>query len=648
MMDGAAGSTGAGGTTLGAAGSTGVAGSTGGSTGAAGAAAGSTGTGGAAAGSTGTAGVGAAGATGAGGAFAVPTVSWPSMSCKMMATTLVGQMTRAEKAAQMVMAPFPSATTNDIKTIAPGAVFAPGGYVPPGGSGVAAWGTLVDPYIAAAATSAHQIPLLIGADCVHGNNTASGTVIFPHNAGLGGTHDPALVQQAAQITAYEAAAAGLNWTFSPGTGVAWDMRWGRVYESFSEDPALVAQMTAAATMGLQGAMGLGTGMPGIVGCSKHFAGDGQVTMAGSWKSASGGIVDRGNITVTEAVMRSVGIAPYNGAVGAGLGSVMVSDADWNGMSLTVNSHMMTDILKGEMKFQGFIATDWNAATSPGATIPAAVMAGVDMFMQPGNATAGDNTWKTTINTINTTTSITDARITDAATRILQTKCQAGLFTKATRDTTLAANVGSMEHRAVARKLVNESLVLLQNTGSVLPLTKGSKVYVGGSGANSLANQMGGWTITWQGNGALTMGTTIQQAIAKVATVSTTMADADAIVIVLSEHPYAEFQGDSATLNTLPTADFTLLTMAKATGKKTVAIVLSGRPVTIDSNLGDAGAWIAAWLPGSEGDGVADVLFGDYHPTGKLSHSWPKSGTTTIYQGITGYDPLFALGFGLTY
>jgi beta-glucosidase len=647
MMDGNAGSTGAGGMTMGAAGSTGVAGSTGGSTGAAGAAAGSTGTGGAAAGSTGTAGMGAAGATGAGGAFAIPTVSWPSMSCKMMAATLVGQMTRAEKAAQMVMAPFPSATTADIKTIAPGAVFAPGGYVPPGGSGVAAWGTLVDPYIAAAATAPHAIPLLIGADAVHGNNTASGAVIFPHNAGLGGTHDPALVQQAAQITASESAAAGLNWTFAPGTSVSWDDQWGRVYESFSEDPTLTGQMVAAATMGLQGAMGLGTGAPGIVGCSKHFAGDGQATPGTSWKGA---IVDRGDIRIDEATMMKVGIAPYTGALGAGLGSVMVSDATWNGSSLTSNSHMLTDILKGTMNFQGFVATDWNAATtSPKATVASAVMAGVDMFMQPGNASPGDPTWKNTITTINTTASITDARITDAATRIIQTKCQAGLFTKATRDTTLAASLGSMEHRAVARKLVNESLVLLQNTGSVLPLTKGSKVYVGGSGANSLANQMGGWTITWQGDGSKTTGTTIQQAIAKVATVAATMAEADAIVIVLSEHPYAEFMGDSMSLNTLPAADFNLLTMAKAAGKKTVAIIVSGRPVLIQSHLGDAGAWIAAWLPGSEGDGVADVLFGDYHPTGKLSHSWPKTDAdATVNFGDAGYNPLFMLGFGLTY
>ena len=415
---------------------------------------------------------------------------------------------------------------------------------------------------------------------------------------------------------------------------------GSHYESFSEDPTLAGQMAAAATMGLQGANGLGSGSPGIVGCSKHWAGDGQATPGTSNK---GGVVDRGDIRVDEATMRRVGIAPYTGALNAGLGSIMVSDASWNGTSLTVSSHMLTDILKGELKFPGFVATDWNAATdSRGATIPKAIMAGVDMLMQPSD-------WKGAITTIATTTSITDARITDAATRIIETKCQLGLFTKATRDTTLAASVGSAAHRALGRRAVRESMVLLQNTGNVLPLPKTAKVWVGGSGGDSLANQCGGWTISWQGSGNLTTGTTIRAAIAKVATVVPNMADADVAVVVLSEHPYAEFQGDSQTLNTLPAADFALLGQAKTAGKKVVAIVVSGRPVLIQSHLGDAGAWIAAWLPGTEGDGVADVLFGDYKPTGKLSHSWPKTDAqATVNFGDAGYDPLFMLGFGLTY
>ena len=556
-----------------------------------------------------------------------------------MAATLVGTMTRAEKAAQMVMANFDNATTAQVQMLAPGAVFAPGGYVPPGGSGVAAWGALIDGYITASTQTAHQIPFFIGADLVHGNNTATGTVIMPHNAGLGGTGDPALVQQATHITALEGAAAGLNWTFAPFAGVSWDDQWGRTYESFSEDATIANTFVAAATMGLQGPTGLGSGMPALVGCSKHWAGDGQATPGTSNK---GGVVDRGDIKIDEATMMSIGVGPYVGAISAGLGSVMVSDASWNNVSLTVNSHMLTDILKGTLKFPGFVSTDWNAATeSKGASIAAAINAGVDMLMQPSD-------WKGAISTINTTTSITDARINDAATRIIQTKCQAGLFGWK-RDTTLAAAVGSADHRMVARQAVRESMVLLQNTGAVLPLAKTAKVWVGGSGGDSLANQCGGWTISWQGSGGMTTGTTIKAAVAKVAMPAATMADADVIVVVLSEHPYAEFEGDSATLNTLPMADFTLLTQAKATGKKVVAIVVSGRPVLIADHLTDAAAWIAAWLPGTEGDGVADVLFGDYHPTAKLSHTWPSTDAqATLIYSATPYDPLFKLGFGLTY
>jgi beta-glucosidase len=452
-------------------------------------------------------------------------------------------------------------------------------------------------------------------------------------------NDAALMQQIGRVTAEESAAAGLNWTFAPVVSVAWDDRWGRVYESFHEDPSVANQLAAAVTMGLQGTGGLGTGAPGIVACSKHWAGDGQ---AGSnngttWK---GGIVDRGNITIDETTLRKVGIAPYMGSLGAGLGSIMVSDATWNSSSMTSNSHVITDILKTELGFQGFVSTDWNAATdSPGSTIPKAIMAGIDMLMQPSD-------WKGAINTINTSTAITDARITDAATRIIQTKCQAGLFGWK-RDTTLAANVGSAAHRMVARQAVRESMVLLQNTGNVLPLAKTAKVWVGGSGGDSLANQMGGWTITWQGNGAKTTGTTIKAAINKVTPVVANLADADVAVVVVSEKPYAEFKGDSATLNTISATDFALIDMAKTAGKKVVAIVLSGRPVLIQDHLSAAGAWIAAWLPGSEGDGVADVLFGDYKPTAKLSHSWPKTDAQYSIM-VNGYDPLFKAGFGLTY
>ncbi len=580
-----------------------------------------------------------AGSSGTGGSdpggFVIPTVAWPSAECTTKATMLLGMMSKRQKAAQMVMAPNPN--SGDVTTSQVGAVFAPGGAVPPGGSAPQNWVTMVDGYFTAAGATALKVPILYGVDAVHGNNAATGTVIFPHNAGLGSTRDPELVEKVGQITAAEVAAVGINWTFGPMVSVAFDDRWGRVFESFSEDPDLTGKLAAAAVLGLQGRAGLGKGQPGIIACAKHWAGDGQASAGTSFK---GGVVDRGDVKIDETAMRKYGIGPYLPAIQAGLGSIMVSDATWMGASMTGSSKLITDILKGELAFKGFVSTDWNAAVEgPAPGIANAAIAGVDMFMNPAN-------WQGAIDQIEA--GVPDARIDDAVKRLLTVKCEAGLFDHA-RDPALLAQVGSAEHRTVARQAVRESMVLLQNTNDALPLAKTDSVWVGGSGANSLANQCGGWTISWQGSGNMTTGTTIQQAIGKVVTPAATMDAASVAVVVLSEKPYAEFQGDSESIDTLPPADFQLLSQAKAAGKKVIAIVLSGRPVLIQSALANADAWIAAWLPGTEGDGVADVLFGDYKPTGKLSHSWPKTqAQANVNFGDPGYDPLFMLGHGLTY
>ncbi|HEX3850559.1 MAG TPA: glycoside hydrolase family 3 N-terminal domain-containing protein, partial [Polyangiaceae bacterium] len=451
-----------------------------------------------AAGAAPTAGAGGTNAAGgmSGGGGAPVVVPFPSAACSMKTAALLAMMSRKEKAAQMVMAGNPDGSppsTADVTALAPGAVFSPGGASPPGGITPDKWTAMVDGFIAAGAASAHGIPILYGVDAVHGMNAASGTVIFPHNAGLGSTNDPALVEQVESIAAQEVAAMGISWTFSPVVSAAWDNRWGRVYESFSEDPTLTGVMGAAATRGMQGASGLGTGKPGIVGCSKHWAGDGQASPP-SGKPPTG-IVDRGNILLDEAGMTQYGIAPYLPALAAGLGSIMVSDATWMGASLSSHKHMITDLLKGMYGFKGFVATDWNAADTAGG--PAAeINAGVDMLMQPGPS-AGS--WKTLIDTISNDNSISQARMDDAVTRILNVKCTAGLFGYK-RDTALVASVGSAEHRAVARKAVAESMVLLQNTGAVLPLKQATKVFVTGSGASSIANQCGGWSLSWQGIG----------------------------------------------------------------------------------------------------------------------------------------------------
>ncbi len=592
------------------------------------------------------AGGGAAGGSGGSGGAPGP-VTWPSAACQAKTATILATMTRAEKAAQMVMAGNADGSQPshaDVQAQQPGAVFSPGGAAPPGGITPQNWAAMTDGFADDATKTHLKIPILYGVDAVHGMNAASGTVIFPHNIGLASTNDPLLVEQVEQIAAQEMAALGVTWTFAPVVSVSWDDRWGRVYESFSEDPTLTGVMSAAATRGIQGATGLGTGMAKVVGCSKHWAGDGQAT-AGT--SAKGGVVDRGDIKIDETAMRKYGIAPYLPAISAGLGSIMVSDATWNGASLTSNKHIVVDILKTELGFKGFVATDWNAADTAGGVV-AVVNAGVDMLMQPAN-------WKGTISTI-ASSAVADDRLNDAVTRILNVKCEAGLWDYK-RDTAQLANVGSAAHRAVGRTAVAKSLVLLQNNAAVLPLPMTSKVFVTGSGASSLANQCGGWTLSWQGIGqgtmgsssATTTGTTISQAIGKVAgaNVVNSQAAADVVVVVLSEKPYAEFIGDSQTINTLSAADFKAVDDAHAAGKKVVAIVVSGRPVIITPHLANADAWIAAWLPGTEGDGVADVLYGTVKPTGKLSHSWPKVDAQPN-SNAAGYDPQFALGFGLTY
>jgi len=553
-----------------------------------------------------------------------------------MTASLLGKMSRQQKAGQMVLALNPASA--DQMNLQPGSVFVGGSDMPPTGNAPQDWASWTDGFFQIGVGSPQGIPEIFGADSVHGVNHPSGTTIFPHNAGLASSRDAALVTQVGQITALESAALGMTMTYAPQASVAWDSRWGRFYESFSEDVAWAAEMEQAAVIGLQGAGGLGTGTPGIIACAKHWAGDGQGT-AGT--SHTGGVVDRSDIQIDLPTMEKYGFAAYLPAIASGLGCVMITDTTWNGQYVTSSHQMITDLLKTMYGFQGIAMTDWNAQAAAGG-YDAVVNAGIDMLMQP-------SAWQDAVNSIAGSTNIPDSRIDDAVTRILNVKCQSGLF-NFKRDPSLMASVGSAEHRAVARKAVAESLVVLQNNNGVLPLKKGTNIWVGGGGANSLDIQCGGWTINWQGAGSQTQGTTIAQAIGKVASPVSSMGGADAIVVVLGEAPHAETPGDSPTINTIPAADFTTLQQARASGKPVVAIILSGRPVQIADNLTNADAWIAGWLPGTEGDGVADILFGDAHPTGKLSHSWPKDDSQdnlmTCCNG--NYMPLFPLGFGLTY
>ncbi len=583
-----------------------------------------------------------------GDGYELPVVSWPSETCVTQANTLVGQLSLEQKAAQMVMGQFAQVSSGDVSGEVVGTVFASGSAIT--GSGSAAdWAGLIDGFITASQSTPNGLPIFFGIDAVHGNSKATGTVIFPHNIGLGATQNPELVERIGQITALEMMATGASWTFGPVFSVAHDKRWGRTYESYSEDPADVALMGGAAVVGLQGRGGLGTGAPGVVACAKHFAGDGQATYGTSRKAPAGtdpgGLVDRADVQIDEATMRTYGINPYIPAIQAGLGSVMVADTSWNGVNMTGHAQLLTTILKGELGFAGFVTTDWDAVmpNQNGPGVAAAINAGVDMLMsatewldQRAEILAGAGS------------TISQERIDDAVKRILTVKCEAGLF-GFTRDTSLLAQVGSEAHRAVARQAVRESLVLLKHEGGVLPLAKNSNVWVAGSGADALGRQTGGWTISWQNGGDMTQGTTILAGISAVANVVPNVADADAAIVILSEPPYAEWYGDVASINTLPAEDFALLSQAKAAGKPVVAIVVSGRPVLITDQLPNADAWIAAWLPGTEGGGIAEVLFGDYNFTGKLSHSWPQSeDQVTMTKDDADYAPLFPYRHGLTY
>jgi beta-glucosidase len=552
-------------------------------------------------------------------------------------------MSVEQKAAQMVMGLYENTGSGDVSGEALGTVFSAGSSI--AGSGSAAdWASLIDGFVSASHSTPNGVPILFGIDAVHGNSKATDAVIFPHNIGLGATRNPELVERIGAITALEMMATGATWTFGPVFSVSHDDRWGRAYESYSEDPADVGVLGAAQVVGLQGRGGLGTGAPGVIACAKHFAGDGQATFGTSRKS-DGGLVDRADVRIDEARMRALGIAPYIPAIQAGLGSVMVADTTWNGVNMTGHEQLLTTILKGELGFQGFVSTDWDAVTAgqSGPGVVAAINAGVDMLMAASD-------WQGQKNEIVAAagSSISQERIDDAARRVLTAKCEAGLFGWS-RDTALMAQVGSEEHRAVGRQAVRESLVLLQHEGSVLPLTKGSNVWVAGTGADSLGRQTGGWTISWQDGGDLTQGTTIRAGISAMANVVATPAEADAAIVVLSESPYAEWRGDVSSIDTLPPEDFALLGEARNAGIPVVAIVVSGRPVLIADELAQADAWIAAWLPGTEGDGVAEVLFGDYNFTGTLSHSWPRTNEQANQnKDDPGFDPLFPYGHGLSY
>lgn len=566
----------------------------------------------------------------------------------------IGQMTQAEQS-QLVEAA-------DIETYFLGSVFS-GGDSDPKTNSLQDWTDLYDRYQSHALETRLRIPLLFGIDAVHGHNNVVGAVVFPHNIGLGATRDAALVEEIARVTAEEVRATGIQWTFSPCVTVPRDERWGRTYEGFAEDPELVAELGAAAVRGYQGhSLGAPTR---VLACAKHFVGDGGTAWgSGQFKDANvvkGAPLDQGDTRLDEATLRRIHMRGYVSAIQAGVGSIMPSYSSWNGVKCSGSRRLLTEILKDELGFEGFLISDYAAIDQlPGdyrSDVRQSINAGMDMVMAPGNYREFYKNLKSLVEQ----GEVPMSRIDDAVTRILRTKFALGLFESGRSqlaDRGLHASFGSAEHRALARRAVRESLVLLKNEGGTLPLTRTAKVHVAGKSADDLGNQTGGWTITWQGqSGAPTTGTTILAALkaaaADPALVSYSAdgsgaAGADVGVVVVGETPYAEGRGDAADLS-LATADLDTIARVKKTGMPVVVVLISGRPMILGQALTLADALVAAWLPGTEGQGVADVLLGDYKPTGKLPHSWPRSmEQIPINVGDERYDPLFPYGFGLTY
>jgi len=587
---------------------------------------------------------------------------------------LLASMTLEEKVGQMIQADIASITPAQLRQYKLGSILAGGGAAP--GDDVRttpkAWFDLTNAFFSASletGNAAHRaIPIIFGIDAVHGNAKIVGATIFPHNVGLGAMHDAALMRRIGAATAEEVAVIGVDWTFAPTVAVVRDPRWGRSYESYSESPELVAQYAAAMVEGLQGIPGdAGFMGPGRTLASvKHFLGDGG-TLAGR---------DQGDDRASEAVLAHVHAAGYPAAIASGALIVMASYNSWRGTKLHSSHYLLTDILKGRMGFDGFVVGDWNAHEQiPGCTkfdCPAAYLAGVDMLMAPDSWQALYN------NTLNEARAdvIPAARIDDAVRRILRVKALAGIFERLPPQQRPDAGkfdvLGGAAHRAIARQAVRESLVLLKNEHGTLPLSPHSHVLVVGPAADDIGVQSGGWTIDWQGDhnsnedlpGATSIFAGIQAVVAAGGGTAVLSADGsfdarpDAAIVVYGEGPYAEFEGDRETLEYSPgdQRDLNLLRRLHSQGIPVISVFLSGRAMWVNPQINASDAFVAAWLPGSQGEGIADVLFRasdgsvSHDFTGRLSVSWPRTAMPATFDGDRepARGALFARGYGLDY
>ncbi|WP_394389561.1 glycoside hydrolase family 3 protein [Shewanella woodyi] len=592
---------------------------------------------------------------------------------------LLAQMTLEQKIGQMIQVERLSCTPDEVKHYHLGSVFSGAGSAPDDNS-PQGWTEMLDQYWLASTEKDEQhlgVPILYGVDAIHGHNNVKGATIFPHNIGLGAADDPSLVGHIAAVTSIEVLATGVDWVFAPNLAVAQDPHWGRTYESFSESPQIAVKYAERIISGFH----KGFNEIGVLTCVKHWVGDGGTSHG----------IDHGNTLLDFADLKNTHMQPYYAALEAGALTVMASFSSWNGNKCHGNRALLTDMLKGEMQFQGFILSDMDGIDYLSddfyTCVETAVNAGIDMFMLT-------NHWQMFIEHLKSHVElgrVPMSRIDDAVRRILSVKVKAGVFEKVQPSLRVGANsgnFGSFAHREVAREAVRKSMVLLKNDANMLPLNKSSRILVAGKNAHNRGNQCGGFTLDWQGrtgNSAIEGGSSIWDGIKAVAPNATLISSLDELndtqeqdldkyevaILVIGEQPYAEGVGDiresdeiivemgsqidgqinllqpygkSLELAKLHPEDGELIRRFEAQGISVVTVLVSGRPLIINPELNSSNAFIAAWLPGSEGQGVSDLIFGDDNFSGKLSFTWPKQLKTLN----TDSTALFPVGFGLKY
>ena len=565
---------------------------------------------------------------------------------------LIQSMTLDEKVGQMTQIDQRFLDTiTDLSTYSIGSLLSGGGSHPKVNE-PQAWLDMYNGYQSETLKSRLQIPLIYGIDAVHGHNNVYGATIFPQNIGLGATNNPELIFKISEATSIEVAATGIDWTFSPCLSSPEDYRWGRTYEGFSSDPSLVEILGEASVKGYQSAQ-TNSGKK-VVACAKHFIGDGNTEFG----TGMNGLVDRGNTILTVDELKEKLLPKYQAAIDADVQTIMASYNSWNGVKCHGSKELLTDILKIEMGFDGFVISDWQGIDEiPGdykSDIITSINAGIDMVMVSGQG----QPYKKFLRLLKESVeegSIPLARIDDAVKRILKVKIRNGLFDNPLVENDALKVIGSDAHRDIARQAVRESVVVLKND-DIIPISKDSKsIVVAGRGADNLGMQCGGWTINWQGGqGDITIGTTILDGIKKSVSAETNViysedgqdlndVDGELAVVVIGEDPYTEFFGDKDNLDLL-NDDINTINNLKNKGYKVMVLLISGRPMNIAEHIDDWDGFAAIWLPGSEGDGVSDILFGDFQSTGKLSYPWPIKAEHGA--NADDKDLLFNFGYGL--